>query len=162
MALLNQTYREIIPQHYYHYQSLNSIIAKQYEAETRLRQIITWAAGLCLFISCLGLFGIATFSAEQRTKEIGVRKVLGASATEIATLLSRDLLGLVIVALLVAVPAAWWALTQWLAMYAFHVSLSVGLFVGAAFVTVSIALLTVSFQSIKAALANPVNSLRTE
>ncbi|MFD2573033.1 ABC transporter permease [Spirosoma soli] len=162
MALLDKTYREVVPQHYYHYQFLDSVLAKQYEEETRLRQIVTWAAGLCLFISCLGLFGIATFSAERRTKEIGVRKVLGASTEEIATLLSRDLVRLIVLALFIAMPVAWWSLNQWLNVYAFHVNLSIWLFLGAAFFAVSIALLTVGFQSIKAALMNPVKSLRSE
>ncbi|UFH54227.1 ABC transporter permease [Spirosoma sp. KNUC1025] len=162
MALLSQTYRDIVPQHYYHYQFMDTILSRQYALEVRLRQIITWAAGLCLFISCLGLFGIATFSAERRTKEIGVRKVLGASTGEIVALLSRDLLWLIIPALLIAVPTAWLSINRWLEMYPFHVNLSVWLFVGAACFTVVVALLTVSFESIKAALMNPVKSLKTE
>ncbi len=162
MALLDHTYQEIIPEHYYQYQFLDTMLTQQYELETRLREIISWAAGLCLFISCLGLFGIATFSAERRTKEIGIRKVLGASTSEITTLLSQDLLKLIMLALLVAIPAAWWSLNQWLATYPFHATLSVWLFVGATFFTVSVALITVGFQSIKAALMNPVKSLRSE
>lgn len=162
MALLNQTYRDIIPQHYYQYQFLDSVLAKQYQEETRLRQIITWAAGLCLLISCLGLLGIVTFSAERRTKEIGVRKVLGASTIEIATLLSRDLLWLIVLSLLIALPTAWWVLSRWLSSYPFHVNLSIWLFISAALFTVLVGLLTVSFQAAKAALANPVKSLRSE
>ncbi|GAB3895781.1 ABC transporter permease [Spirosoma agri] len=162
MAMLDRVYHQVVPQHYYHYQFLDTILAKQYELETRLRQIITWAAGLCLFISCLGLFGIATFSAERRTKEIGVRKVLGASTGEIVSLLSRDLCWLVLLSLLLAMPVAWLSINRWLATYPFHVQLSVWLFVGAACFTTLIALLTVSFQSIKAALMNPVKSLRSD
>lgn len=162
MALLSRTYGAIIPQHYYHYQFLDSAIAKQYDLETRLRAMITWAAGLCLFIACLGLFGIATFSAERRTKEIGIRKVLGASVAEITALLARDLVVLIVLALLIAVPTGWWALNEWLHSYPFHVNLSVWLFVEATFFTVFVALLTVSFQSMKAALVNPVKSLRSE
>ncbi|QHV94494.1 ABC transporter permease [Spirosoma endbachense] len=162
LTMLDHMYHEIVPQHYYHYQFMDTILAQQYDLETRLRQIISWAAGLCLFISCLGLFGIATFSAERRTKEIGVRKVLGASTAEVATLLSRDLLWLLLPAILIAIPIAWLSLNNWLEMYPFHVNLSAWLFVGAACFTVFIALATVSFQSVKAALMNPVKSLRTE
>ena len=162
LALLDRTYHEIVPQHFYSYQFLDTILAKQYDLEVRLRQIITWAAGLCLFISCLGLFGIATFSAERRTKEIGVRKVLGASVAEVAALLSRDVLWLLLLALLIAIPISWLSLNRWLDTYPFHVTLSAWLFVGAACFTVILALLTVSFQSIKAALMNPVKSLRSE
>ncbi|HEV7347726.1 ABC transporter permease [Telluribacter sp.] len=162
IALLDRTYRSIVPNHYYHYQYLDSVLARQYELETRLREIITLAAGICLFISCLGLFGIATFSAERRTKEIGVRKVMGASVAEIATLLSRDLLWLIVLALLIALPVAWWSLNRWLDLYPLHVDLSAGLLLGAALFTVLIALATVSSQSIKAALMNPVKSLRSE
>jgi putative ABC transport system permease protein len=162
MALLSQTYQDVIPQHYYQYQFLDVVLAKQYQEEARLRQIITWAAGLCLFISCLGLLGIVTFSAERRTKEIGVRKVLGASVIEIVALLSRDLLWLIGLSLLIAIPIAWWILNLWLSLYAFHVNPSISLFIGTALFTVLVSLLTVSWQAIKAALMNPVKSLRSE
>ncbi len=113
-------------------------------------------------IACLGLFGLATFTAEQRTKEIGVRKVLGASVASIVTLLSKDFLKLVLIAVGIASPLAWWAMTTWLKDFAYRIDLDWWVFAGAGLLAVGIALLTVSFQSIRAALMNPVNSLRSE
>jgi ABC-type antimicrobial peptide transport system permease subunit len=119
-------------------------------------------AGLTIFISCLGLFGLAAYMAQNRIKEIGVRKVLGASVTSIATLLSKDFLKLVIVSLVIASPVAGYIMYRWLQGYPYRVSLEWWVFAMAGIAAVAIALVTVSFQAIKAATANPVKNLRTE
>ena len=117
---------------------------------------------LAIVIACLGLFGLATFSASQRVKEIGIRKVLGASVAGIVVLLSKDFLKLVLIALCIAIPIAWYAMNKWLEDFAYRIELSGGVFIIAGIIALAIALLTVSFQAIKAAIANPVKSLRTE
>jgi len=113
-------------------------------------------------IACLGLFGLATYAAEQRTKEIGIRKVLGATVSNIVGMLSKDFLKLVIIAAIIAFPVAWWAMTKWLQDFAYRITISWWIFVIAGMVAVLIALFTISFKAIKAAVSNPVNSLRTE
>jgi putative ABC transport system permease protein len=125
-------------------------------------QLISIFSGIVLLIACLGLFGLATFTAEARTKEIGIRKVLGASVTQIVNLLSKDFLKLVILGIVIASPIAYWAMNKWLQDFAYRVDISWWIFALAGIVAIVIALLTVSYQSIKAALANPVKSLRTE
>jgi putative ABC transport system permease protein len=134
----------------------------QYQSEAKWKQIITFGALLTIFISCIGLFGLATLSAEKRTKEIGIRKVLGASVTTIAGKLSGDFLKLVILAAIIAAPLAWWIMNMWLQNYPYRIQVSWWLFGFAAMIVLFIALITVSFQAVKAAIANPVKSLRTE
>jgi putative ABC transport system permease protein len=119
-------------------------------------------AGLAIFISCLGLFGLSAFVAESRIKEIGVRKVLGASAFNITRLLSFDFIKPVAASILIAIPVAWWAMNKWLEDYPVHIQLNWELFLSAGMAAIAIALATVSYQSIRASLANPVKSLRTE
>lgn len=119
-------------------------------------------AGLTIFISCLGLFALAAYMAENRVKEIGVRKVLGASVLGISTLLSKDFLKLVLVAFLIAAPLAYWLMNKWLAGYSYRISIQWWVFALAGALSVFIALATVSFQAIKAAIANPVKALRSE
>jgi ABC-type antimicrobial peptide transport system permease subunit len=119
-------------------------------------------AALAIIISCLGLFGLAAYTAERRTKEIGVRKVLGASVTSITTLLSKDFLQLVFISCIVAFPVAWWIMNNWLQNYKYRVQISWWIFLAAGISAILIALITISFQSVKAAIANPVKSLRSE
>ena len=121
-----------------------------------------FGAILTIFISCIGLFGLSVLSAEKRTKEIGIRKVLGASVGIVVTILSKDFLKLVIIALLIAMPLAWLAANKWLQNYPYRITLSWWMFTVVGLLVVFIALATVSFQAIKAAIANPVKSLRTE
>jgi len=121
-----------------------------------------FAATLTIFISCIGLFGLSVLSAEKRTKEIGIRKVLGASVSSVVTTLSKDFLKLVIIAMIIAIPAAWLVAGKWLENYPYRVSLSWWIFASAGILVILIALATVSFQAIKAAVANPAESLRTE
>jgi putative ABC transport system permease protein len=135
---------------------------KNYEAESRQAGLIQSFTVIAIIISCLGLFGLATFSAEQRTKEIGIRKVMGASVTSIVTLLSKDFLKLVAIAIVIACPLAWYIMDKWLQNFAYRAPVSLMVFLVTAFIAVFIALFTISFQAVKAALANPVKNLRTE
>ncbi|GAB2518498.1 ABC transporter permease [Spirosoma aerophilum] len=144
------------------YSFLDKRFNDTYLAEQKTGRILGLFAGLTIFVACLGLFGLATFTAEQRTKEIGVRKVLGASVVSIVGLLSKDFLKLVLIAILLAVPVAWYVMDKWLQDFAYKIDLAWWVFALAGVLAVGIALLTVSFQSVKAALMNPVKSLKTE
>ena len=144
------------------YSFLNERFNAVYQSEQRVGQLFGLFAGLTVIISCLGLFGLAMFTTQQRTKEIGVRKVLGASVSSIVALLSKDFLKLVLVAIVIASPIAWWAMNRWLQDFAYKIDIEWWVFAVAGLLAVGIALLTVSLQSIKAALMNPVKSLRSE
>jgi putative ABC transport system permease protein len=133
-----------------------------YLDEQRMGSISLSFSLLAIFIACLGLFGLTAYAAEQRTREIGIRKVLGASIGGIIRLLSRDFLGLVVVAMLIAFPLSWFVMQRWLQDFAYRISIGWESFAVAAVLAIGIALLTVSFQAVKAALANPVKSLRSE
>jgi putative ABC transport system permease protein len=144
------------------YQFLDEAFDGMYRSEQRIGKIFISFAILAIFIACLGLFGLATFTAEQRTKEIGIRKVMGASVTQIVQLLSKDFVRLVIFGIVIACPLAYYFMDKWLQDFAYRIDISWWIFALAGIVAIVIALLTVSFQAIKAALANPVKSLRTE
>jgi len=144
------------------YQFTDEQYAKKFNYLELIGNLSLAVAFLAIFISCLGLFGLASFMAEQRTKEIGVRKVLGASVMNITTLLSKDFLKLVIISIVIASPIAYYVMQQWLQDYEYKISIGAGVFLMVMIVAIAIALLTVSYQAIKAALANPVKSLRTE
>jgi len=144
------------------YNFLDEAYQKQYLTETRVSILSKYFAGLAILISCLGLFGLATFTAQRRQKEIGIRKVVGASVQNITAMLSKDFLKLVLIAVVIAFPVSWWAMTQWLQSFAYRINISVSIFVIAGLSVMLITLLTISYQAIKAAVANPVKSLRTE
>src|SRR6185312_4554961 len=148
------------PDHPFEYQFLDDHFAEVYKADNQQSQIVGILSGLAIFISCLGLFGLASYSAEKRVKEIGVRKVLGASVQRIVLLLSGNFLKLVLIANVPAMLLAWWAMNKWLQGFAYRVDLSWIVFVSIFLVSILIALITISFQAIKAATANPVKSLR--
>ncbi|WP_111626989.1 ABC transporter permease [Larkinella arboricola] len=162
IAELEQVTKEFNPDYPFEYHFLDEAYEQMYRSEQQVNTLINYFGTLAIFISCLGLFALAAFTAEQRMKEIGVRKVLGASVGSIVSLLSKDFLKLVLVALVLASPLAYWAITKWLGTFQYRIELSWGLFVAAGLVAVIIAFLTVSYQSIKAALANPVKSLKSE
>ena len=124
--------------------------------------MFTIFSGIAIFIACLGLFGLAAFATSQRVKEIGVRKVLGASVGNIVTLISKDFLWLVLIAAVIAVPVAWYAMSTWLEDFAYRINLPWWMFALAGFIALLVALGTVSFQAVRAAVANPVKSLRSE
>ncbi len=155
-------WKEMNPKFPINYGFIDDDFGRQYRSETIVGMLASGFACLAIFIACLGLFGLATFTAEQRTKEIGVRKVLGASVTSIVALLSKDFLQLVVLAILIASPLAWYTMNQWLQDFAYRIDIDWWVFALAGLLAVGIALLTVSFQSIKAALVNPVKSLRSE
>lgn len=157
-----KTYKKLFPTNPYEYKFMDEENEKRYEAEAKWKQIMLFGAILTIFISCIGLFGLATLSAERRTKEIGIRKVLGASVASITTLLSADFLKLVSLSFVFAFPVAYYAIKQWLENYPYRIDISVWTFVIAAALSILIAFFTVSFQSIKAALGNPVKSLKAE
>jgi ABC-type antimicrobial peptide transport system permease subunit len=155
-------FRKYNPEYPFEYHFADADYAEKFDDERRTGSLAGLFAALTVFISCLGLFGLATYMAENRVKEIGVRKVLGASVVGIATLLSKDFLKLVLVSFAVAAPMAWWAMYTWLKDYNYRVSIQWWVFAAAAVLSVGIALLTVSYQAIRAALANPAKSLRSE
>ena len=133
-----------------------------YQSDKRMGSVFGLFTMLSIFVACLGLFGLVTFTAERRTKEIGIRKVLGASVQGVVRLLSKDFLKLVFIAALIAFPIAWWAMNKWLEDFVYRININWMVFVAAGVVVLLIALITVSFKAIKAAVANPVKSLRTE
>ena len=164
IASLEQTFEQVIPGYAFLYSFLDEDFEKLYKSEAVLGSLLGYFALLTIFIACLGLFGLASFTAEQRTKEIGVRKTLGASVGNIIVLLSKEFTTLVVIAFVVAAPAALWAMTQWLEGFAYSMDL-VGawwIFLGAGAAALLIAWLTVGYQSIRAALTNPVEALRYE
>ncbi|MBC8152734.1 MAG: ABC transporter permease [Bacteroidetes bacterium] len=162
LALIEKTYHQFEPGGAFSYQFLDQNFARHYTTQQNQGQLLIGFTALAIFIACLGLFGLAAFTAEQRTKEIGVRKVLGASVASIVTLLSKDFLKLVLIAIVIASPIAWWAMNRWLQDFAYKIDIEWWVFALAGLLAVGIALLTVSFQSVKAALMNPVKSLRSE
>jgi putative ABC transport system permease protein len=146
----------------FEYHFLEDQLALFYLEDQRSQTILSWVALASVFIACLGLFGLATYSAEQRLKEIGMRKVLGATVISLISLLSKDFVRLVFVACCVAFPIAWWGASRWLEEYAYHVEITWWVFALAGIMATGIALLTVSYQAIKAALVNPVKILKSE
>jgi putative ABC transport system permease protein len=162
LASMEKISKKFNPKFPFTYQFIDETFKRQYRSEAIVEQLAFYFAFLGIFISCLGLFGLAMFTAEQRTKEIGIRKVLGASVSSIITLLSQDFLKLVLIATVVAFPIAWWALSGYLQGFAYHIDLSWGVFILAGFLAVCIALFTVIFQAIKASHVNPVEVLKSE
>ncbi len=162
MAAVEKIFKAYNPQYPFEYHFLDEEYAHKFEDTQRTATLIAVFAGLTILISCLGLFGLAAYMATSRVKEIGVRKVLGASVISITSLLSKEFLQLVIVSLLIATPVAWFIMNKWLQDYPYHESIQWWVFAVAGLLCMVISLLTVGFQSVKAALANPVKSLRTE
>lgn len=162
IAAIQNLYEKNNPGFPFTFNFLSEAYQKQYDTETRVAKLSRYFAGLAIIISCLGLFGLAAFTAQKRRKEIGVRKVIGASVTDITSMLSKDFLKLVIIALCIAFPASWWLMNNWLEEFAYRIHISAGVFLLAGISIILITVITISYQSIKAAVANPVKSLRTE
>ena len=144
------------------YNFLDEAVQKQYESEARVSELSKYFAGLAIIISCLGLFGLAAFTAQKRRKEIGVRKVVGASVASITRMLSSDFLRLIVISLAIAFPIAWWLMNNWLEGFAYRIQIRPAFFILAGLFVILLTVLTVSFQSIRAARQNPIKSLRTE
>jgi putative ABC transport system permease protein len=162
IAAVEKLWKQYNPAFPFEYKFMDETYDQMYKSDQRTGKLFNYFAGITIIISCLGLFGLATYTAEQRTKEIGIRKVLGASVGTITLLLSKDFLKLVMIAFIIATPMAWYLMNQWLENFAYQIDISIWIFLLAGFLAIAIALLTVSYQSIKAALANPVKSLRNE
>jgi putative ABC transport system permease protein len=151
-----------LPDAAFDYRFLDEYVANLYKSEQHTADTASVFSILAIFIACLGLFGLATFTAEQRKKEIGIRKVLGASVSGVTNLLTKDFLKLVFIAFIIAAPAAWWLMNKWLADFAYKTEISLWIFLLAGILSVLVAYVTISLQTVKAALANPIKSLRTE
>jgi putative ABC transport system permease protein len=162
LASLKSGWKQVAGDEEFDYKFLDETLAAAYEQEQRLAKIVQYASVLSIFIACMGLFGLVTLVVVRRTKEIGIRKVLGADVKSIVALLSREFFILVFIASLIAFPVAWWGLNSWLQDFSYRIHIPWMVFLAASVIALFVALLTVSFQAIKAALTNPVHSLRTE
>src|SRR6186997_2623753 len=162
LAKIENVWKKFLPDRAFEYTFLDETYTKLYQSEERFQKVFITLVILGIIIACLGLLGLATFAAQQRVKEIGVRKVLGASVFHVVTLLSKDFLMLVIIALILAVPVAWYVMNEWLKDFAYRINIEWWIFMVAAVIAIIIAFLTISTQAIKAAISNPVKSLRTE
>jgi putative ABC transport system permease protein len=162
IAYINNVWNKFSPGYPLDYKFMDETYGAMYKAEEKLASLIWIFTIMAIIVGCMGLFGLAAFSAEQRTKEIGIRKVLGASLFNIVGLLSKSFVRLVIISSLLAFPIAWWAMNKWLEDYTYRIQIGWWVFLVAGLAALAVALLTVSFQAIKAAVANPVKSLRTE
>jgi putative ABC transport system permease protein len=162
IAFIQSIWQRNCPGHPFEYQFLDDHFADVYRADSQVSSIVGILAGLAIVISCLGLFGLASYSAEKRVKEVGIRKVLGASVQNIVGMLSKDFLKYVLIAAIIALPISWFCIHKWLQDYAYRINITWWIFLIAVLVAMLIALITISFQAIKAAVANPVKSLRTE
>ncbi len=162
LTVLENVYKKAMPDAVFKYDFLNELNARQYEQDIRWQKVVNMATIISFIICSLGLFGLAHLSTNQRIKEIGIRKVLGATVTDITIRLSADFLKLVLISLLIAIPIAWWVISLWLQEFAYRMEMGSTIFIIACLSTFKIALFTVSFQAIKAALMNPVKSLRSE
>lgn len=154
--------KKLNPSFQLEYQFADEEFQKLYISDSLVEKLSIYFASLAIFICCLGLMGLAMFTAEQRTKEIGIRKVLGASTGSLFGLLSREFLMLVVIALLIATPITWYGMNRWLQDFAYRTTISWWIFFAAGLIATTIALITVSFNALKAAIANPVKSLRNE
>jgi len=162
ISKIEKAFKEVYPKDDFDYKFVDREIAKYYDEERHISSLLMWATGLAVFISCLGLLGLVLYTTTQRTKEIGVRKVLGASVLQIVTMISKEFLLLIIIAFLIAAPLAWIGMHKWLQNFAYRTDISWWIFVLSVIVMIIIALITLGFQTIKAAMANPVKSLRSE
>jgi putative ABC transport system permease protein len=162
IAHLENTWKRLVPNVPIQHSFVDEKIASQYGNEQKMQGLFYAFSGISLFIACLGLFGLSMFVVKRKVKEIGVRKVLGATVSGIVSLLSKDFISLVFIAFIIATPLSWYFMNEWLENFAYRINISGWVFVLAGLSAILIALITVSFQAIKAAIANPVKSLRTE
>ncbi len=162
LATIEQKWKTFEPNYPFTYSFFDQQFDALHQAEQSTATLIKWFTFLAILVTCLGLFALSTYAALQRRKEIGIRKVLGASIPNLVGMLSKDFLKLVVIALVVAAPIAWYFSNQWLQNFAYHIEVESWMFVVTAILSIFIAFATISIQSIKAALANPINSLRDE
>ncbi len=162
IAKIQKAYKKVFPEADFEYKFFDKTLESFYKKEQQTASLLKWATGLTIFISCLGLLGLVIFTINTRKKEIAIRKVLGASVSNLVAILSTDFMKLVFIAFLVAAPLAWWAVYKWLQEFAYKTEMSWWVFVISGFSLLFLALLTLSIRTIKAAVANPVENLRTE
>ena len=162
LAHLQKTWGQVVPQRPFLYHFLDESFSEQYESDRHFGQLFTFFSCLAICIACLGLFGLSTFMAQQRVKEIGIRKVLGSSVSGILILLSKDFIKLIFVAIVIAIPLCWWAMNKWLQGFAYRITIGPVVFIEAGTIALGIALATIAWQSVKAAIGNPIQSLRNE
>ena len=159
---IEKAFASFTPGMAFDYKFLDEDYQSLYASENRVGKLSRYFAGLAIIISCLGLFGLAAFTAQRRQKEIGIRKVVGASTTNVTFLLSKEFLKLVLIAIMLAFPLVWWAMNNWLNDFAYRIPIKADIFIVTAVSAIGMTILTIGFQSVKAAMANPVRSLRTE
>jgi putative ABC transport system permease protein len=162
LSFLETKWKALVPFMPFQYRFLDEDFNKLYSAELRLGKVMNLFSVIAILLACLGLFGLSSYSARQRVKEIGIRKILGASLTSLVFVLSKDFIRLALVAIVIAVPLSWWVMSQWLQSFTYRTSMNWIVYLVAAVLTLLITLLTVSIQAISAALANPVKNLRAE
>jgi putative ABC transport system permease protein len=162
ISQMKNKWQNMAPDLTFNYSFMDNDFNNLYHAEQKTGKLFITFAVFAIFIACLGLFGLVTYAAEQRTKEIGIRKVLGAGVGRIVTMLSKEFVKLVLIASLIGFPLAWWAMNQWLQSFAYRINISWWVFLIAGCTIMTIALVTISLQTIRAAIANPVKSLRAE
>ena len=162
LSQLEQIWKDELPSQQFSYYFLDNYLQQLYRSDTQTGTFIALFTLVAFFVSCLGLVGVAAFNIERRTKEIGIRKVLGATLSNIVFLLSKDFVKLVLVSISIAIPIAWWAIFQWMQSFAYHTTISWWMFAAASIIALLLAITTVSFQAVRAAIANPVESLRLE
>jgi len=159
---IKKAFKEVYPEDDFQYAFIDESIAKYYRSEQNISRLLIWSAGMSVFISCFGLLGLVIFISNQRTKEIGVRKILGATVSQIVSLLSKDFLKLIVIAFIISLPPAWYAANKWLANFAYRIDLSLWIFIAGGLIMLSFAFLVLGIKTFRAASANPVKSLRTE
>jgi putative ABC transport system permease protein len=159
---IEEKWKELIPNRPFTYFFMDEFFDRQYRSEERFGKLFFYFALLAIIISCLGLLGLASYSALQRTREIGIRKVMGASVSDIVRLLSKDFLKLVIISFIIATPLAWYCMYQWVKTFAYQSTISWWIFIMSGILALVIAVLTISYQAIKAAITDPVKSMRSE
>ena len=159
---VDREFHAIYPKEDFSYNFFDDSIAKFYIQEQNTSRLLNWAMGLSLLISCLGLLGLVIYTSETRRKEIGIRKILGASVSKIVSILSKEFVLLVILAFAISAPVAWWAVNQWLESFVYKTSIDWWVFVLSGLLLISVAIITLSFQIIKTARSNPVSSIRME
>jgi ABC-type antimicrobial peptide transport system permease subunit len=162
LSALETTWASIYPEMIYEYQFLDEHIAEFYETEATMLKMIRVFSIIAIFIACLGLYGLVAFMVAQKTKEIGIRKVLGSGITEILWIFGKEFVRLILVSFLIAAPIGWWLMNSWLQDFEYHIPIGPWIFAAAALLILVVAAITVGYQSVRAALMNPVKSLRSE
>jgi putative ABC transport system permease protein len=162
ISKINKAFKRVYPEDDFSYSFYDESLAKFYAAEQQTSRLLKWSAGLAMLICCLGLLGLVIYTTNNRTKEIGIRKILGASVSSIVSILARNFIGLILIGTVIAIPISWWASSKWLENFAYRTAMNWWIFALSALVMIGIAILTLSLQTIKAAIANPVNALRSE